>query len=105
LMNAAKALVHVAWYEGFGIPPVEAMACGCPVIAADNSSLPEVLGSGNALFVPPASVEAIARAMDRFDNEPAIADELRQKGIARAAKYTWKATAEATLPVLTRWLG
>lgn len=105
LYAGAKALVHVSWYEGFGVPPVEAMACGCPVIAANNSSLPEVLGEGNAVFVPPDQTDLIARAMDRFDNEPSLSIDLREKGIARAARYTWRGTAEATLPVLTQWIG
>lgn len=105
VLAAAKALIHVSWYEGFGIPPVEAMACGCPVIVSNNSSLPEVIGEGNGLFVPPDQPDVIARAMDRLDNEPNLVSDLRQKGIARAAKYTWKATAEATLPVLTEWIG
>jgi glycosyltransferase involved in cell wall biosynthesis len=105
VLAAAKALVHVSWYEGFGIPPVEAMACGCPVIVSNNSSLPEVVGEGNGLFVPPDQPDVIARAMDRLDNEPALVADLRRKGIERAAKYTWKATAEATLPVLTEWIG
>lgn len=105
LMNGATALAHVSWYEGFGIPPVEAMACGCPVIAANNSSLPEVLGEGNALFVAPDQVDAIARAFERMANDATLRGDLKHKGIARAARYTWKATAEATLPVLTQWLG
>ena len=105
LYAGAKALLHVSWYEGFGIPPVEAMACGCPVIAADNSSLPDVLGKDNAILVPPNQPDAIARAMDRLDNEKDLPATLRQRGIDRAAQYTWRATAEATLPVLTQWLG
>ncbi len=105
LENGAKALVHVAWYEGFGLPPVQAMACGTPVIAADNSCLPLVLGQGNALFVHPSSPDAISRAMHRLDNEPDLVEDLRTRGIRRAAEYTWEATAKATLPVLTEWLG
>ncbi|MEN9558317.1 MAG: hypothetical protein RL141_686 [Candidatus Parcubacteria bacterium] len=105
LMNAARALVHVSWYEGFGIPPVQAMACGCPVVAADNSCMPEVLGEGNALFVPPGDLNAIVHALDQLDMEPGLAERLRERGIRQAAQYTWRATAEATLPVLTQWLG
>jgi glycosyltransferase involved in cell wall biosynthesis len=104
LMAGAKALIHISWYEGFGIPPVEAMACGCPVIAANNSSLPEVLGEGNALFVPPDQTEVIARTLMRLDDEPGLPASLKEKGIAQAAKYTWKHTAELTLPVLTQWI-
>lgn len=105
LLNGAEALVHASWYEGFGIPPVQAMAVGCAVIVSDAASLPEVIGLGNALFVPPAEPSAIARAMERIVSEPGLKEELRRKGIERAAKYTWQVTAEATLPVLTQWIG
>ena len=105
LLNGAKALVHVAWYEGFGLPPVQAMACGTPVIAADNSCLPGVIGEGNALFVRPASPDDMSRAMQRVDNESSLMQDLRSRGIRRAADYTWEACANATLPVLTEWLG
>ncbi len=105
LIAGARALVHISWYEGFGIPVVEAMACGCPVIASNNSALPEVIGDGNGIFVPPADNDATARAMDRIDSDDARRKELIEKGVARAAQYTWRRTAEATLPVLTDWYG
>lgn len=104
LTSAALGYVHIAWYEGFGIPPVQAMACGCPVIAANNSCLPEILGEGNAIFVAPDDVDATARAMDRLVSDPTLVLELRRKGIEQASKYTWEATAQETLPVLTEWL-
>jgi glycosyltransferase involved in cell wall biosynthesis len=105
LLNGAEALVHVSLYEGFGITPVQAMACGCPVVSSDAASLPEVIGTGNAIFVPPMQTEVISRALERIVSEHGLKEALRQKGIARAARYTWKATAEATLPVLTQWIG
>jgi glycosyltransferase involved in cell wall biosynthesis len=105
LLNGAEALVHVSLYEGFGFTPVQAMACGCPVVSSDAASLPEVIGTGNALFVPPLQTETISRALERIVSEHGLKEDLRQKGIARAAKYTWRATAEATLPVLTQWIG
>jgi glycosyltransferase involved in cell wall biosynthesis len=91
LYRRASALVFPSLYEGFGLPPLEAMACGCPVAAADAGSLPEVVGDAAALFDPrdPASIAAgILEALAR-------ADELRERGLARAAGFTWDATARA----------
>jgi glycosyltransferase involved in cell wall biosynthesis len=105
LLSAARALVNISWYEGFGIPAVEAMACGCPVIASNNASLPEVIGEGNGLFVHPKDVDATARAMDRLIADRELRESLVQKGPQVAEKYTWRRTAEATIPVLTDWIG
>jgi len=91
LYRRASALVFPSLYEGFGLPPVEAMACGCPVAASDAGSLPEVVGDAAVLFDPrePESIAAgISEALDR-------ADELRGRGRARAAGFTWDATARA----------
>jgi len=103
LLNAAEALIHPAWYEGFGIPPVEAMACGCPVLSSNAASLPEVIGKENAIFFPPSEPEAMVAAMNRIIDEPSIKQALRLGGITRASAYTWRRTAEKTLPVLTQW--
>lgn len=105
LISGAKGLVHISWYEGFGIPPVEAMACGCPVIAANNSSMPEIIGQENALFVHPRDINATARAMDRILTDHELRETLRANGPKIAAKYTWENAAKATLPVLTDWIG
>ncbi|MBU2566760.1 glycosyltransferase family 4 protein [Patescibacteria group bacterium] len=103
LYNAAEALIHPSWYEGFGIPPVEAMACGCPVLSSDASSLPEVIGPDAAIYFPPGELEAMVRAMTLLQDETGLRQKLRLAGIARATKYTWRRTAELTLPVLTKW--
>ncbi|MFA5935830.1 MAG: glycosyltransferase family 1 protein [Patescibacteria group bacterium] len=103
LLNAASALIHPSWYEGFGLPPVQAMACGCPVLSSTAASLPEVIGHDNALFFPPDQNESLIAAMERIVSEPGLATTLRDAGIARAAAYTWENTAKATLPVLTAW--
>ncbi len=103
LLNSADALIHPSWYEGFGIPPIQAMACGTPVLSADTASLPEVIGKDSAIYFTPSELEGMARAMARIQEEEGLAQKLRLAGISRAAKYTWKRTAELTLPVLTEW--
>jgi glycosyltransferase involved in cell wall biosynthesis len=91
LYRRASALVFPSLYEGFGLPPVEAMACGCPVAASDAGSLPEVVGDAAVLFdarEPESIAAGISEALDR-------ADELHRRGLARAAGFTWDATARA----------
>jgi glycosyltransferase involved in cell wall biosynthesis len=90
LYRSASALVFPSLYEGFGAPPLEAMACGCPVACSTAGALPEVVGDAAALF-DPDSAEAIADGIER-----ALADEtLPQRGIDRAAGFTWEASAAA----------
>ncbi len=102
LMSGAEALIHPSLYEGFGLPPAQAMAAGCPVISSNAASLPEVIGDAG-LFFSPLEKEQLVAAMNRLVEEPTLKQELRNKGIARAANFTWQRTAELTLPVLTRW--
>lgn len=103
VLNAAIALVHPSLYEGFGLPPVQAMACGCPVLSSTAASLPEVIGPDAALFFAPDRVEELATSMERLVSESGLAEQLRAAGVQRAAGYTWEQTARATLPVLTAW--
>ena len=105
LLSGARGYIQISWYEGFGIPPVQAMACGCPVIAANNSAMPEILGEGNALFVSPKGIDAIAQSMDHLIANEGLVRDLREKGIRQAKNYTWEKTAKETLPVITQWLG
>jgi glycosyltransferase involved in cell wall biosynthesis len=105
LLSGASACCQVTWYEGFGIPPLEAMACGCPVIASNTSSLPEVIGEGNALFVPPDGTDAFAQSLARLMEDKTFVQHLRERGIERAKEFTWERTAKETLPVLTQWIG
>ncbi|MFA5129778.1 MAG: glycosyltransferase family 1 protein [Patescibacteria group bacterium] len=105
LLEGARAYLQISWYEGFGIPPLQAMACGCPVIAANNSCMPEVLGEGNALFVSPNDTNGISNAIEHLAIDDALHASLRERGIQHAAGFTWSATARATLPVLEEWLG
>jgi glycosyltransferase involved in cell wall biosynthesis len=103
ILNGAQALIHPSWYEGFGIPPVEAMACGCPVLSSDAASLPEIIGKDAAIYFPPGELDGMAEAMARIQDEQGLAQKLRLAGITQASKYTWKNTAQLTLPVLTEW--
>ena len=90
LYRTAAALVFPSLYEGFGTPPLEAMACGCPVACSDVCSLPEVVGDAAVLF-DPGSAEAIAAGVER-----ALADDaLPARGLERAALFTWEACARA----------
>lgn len=82
--------------EGFGLPPLEAMACGAPVIAGDAASLPEVMGRSDTLF-DPARPGELGALMARILSDPGYAGELRAYGLRRAAGYTWDAVAERTL--------
>lgn len=95
LYSAATLFVFPSLYEGFGLPPLEAMACGTPVIAANATALPEVLGSA-ALLVDPYDVAAISAAMDRALSDPKLRADLRRRGFERVSYFTWQRTASAT---------
>lgn len=90
LLSGAACLVHAAFYEGFGISPLQAMACGTQVIVSDVSSLPEVVGDAGE-YVDPDDVEAIAGAMQKTYNKR---HDVNTKGIARAKQFTWKKSAK-----------
>jgi glycosyltransferase involved in cell wall biosynthesis len=95
IYSAAKVLAHPAWYEGFGLPPLEAMACGTPVVVADRASLPEVVGDA-ALVVPADQPEEWRKALERVVGDTETAAELRRRGILRAAQFTWTRAARQT---------
>jgi glycosyltransferase involved in cell wall biosynthesis len=92
LYAGARALVMPSLYEGFGLPVLEAMASGTPVVAADRAALPEVAG-GAALLFDPDDTEAAAQALVRVLGDADLAASLRDRGLARAAEFTWHATA------------
>lgn len=96
LYNLATVLAHPAHYEGFGLPPLEAMACATPVVCSDAGSLPEVVGDA-AVLAPPKDVEAWAVALHRIIADEHLQDDLSQKGVARAQTFSWEKAARATL--------
>jgi glycosyltransferase involved in cell wall biosynthesis len=95
---AARCHVHAAHYEGFGLPPLEAMACGTPTIVSNVSSLPEVVGDA-ALLVDPANWEEIAVAIHRLLSDDLLHAELREKGLQRARHFNWESAARRTMEV------
>ena len=99
LYSGALAFVYPSLYEGFGLPPLEAMACGTPVLTANVTAMPEVVGDAG-LLVDPYNVEAIAHGIRRLVEDSALREELRKKGLERAKQFTWERTAELTWAVL-----
>ncbi|MCW1971099.1 MAG: glycosyltransferase family 4 protein [Anaerolineae bacterium] len=98
MMSMAEAFVFPSLYEGFGLPPIEAMACGTPVVCANTSSLPEVVGSAGLLF-DPADVRWLAQALVRVLFDAPMRAELRARGLMQAAKFSWQNAARETLQV------
>ncbi len=98
LYSAATAFVWPSLMEGFGLPPLEAMACGAPTLTSNTSSLPEVVGDA-ALQVDPLDNDALAVAMMRLAQDDALRACLREKGRTRATSFTWRATAQKTIAV------
>jgi glycosyltransferase involved in cell wall biosynthesis len=96
LYNGATALCHPSLYEGFGNPPAEAIACGCPVVTSNRSSMPEVSGVASML-VDPENVDEIASALSVVASDQQLAASMRQRGLRRASELTWKAFAEGNL--------
>jgi len=103
LYTGASVYVHPSLYEGFGIMILEAMACGAPVVTSNVSSLPEVAGEA-ALLVDPRSVSEIAAAIKRLLTNPALADELRERGFKRVKQFSWQKMAKQTLEVYRQLL-
>jgi len=101
IYNLASVFVYPSLYEGFGLPPLEAMACGCPVIASRAASLPEVCADA-AYYIDPRDVTTIAEAIWRILSDVDLRTALIGKGIARARLFTWEKTAEETLRVFSQ---
>lgn len=98
LFCGAEMFIFPSLYEGFGIPPLEAMACGTPVITSDCSSLPEVVGDAG-LMAPPMDAEALAEKMEMLVKDHELCVRLKQAGLERAKQFTWEASAEKLVQI------
>jgi len=96
LYQQALALVFPSWYEGFGLPVLEAMQCGCPVICSDRTSLPEI-GGDAAWYIDPERPESICDAMLALENDAGLRHKYLEAGLHRASQFSWHRTAFATL--------
>ncbi|MFQ5945692.1 MAG: glycosyltransferase family 4 protein, partial [Anaerolineae bacterium] len=101
LYSAASAFAFPSSYEGFGLPPLEAMACGTPVVASDSSSLPEVVGPGGLLVAPDDS-EAWSEALASLLEDDSKRETLGSAALAHSRRFSWRRTAEATAAVYQR---
>ena len=98
LYRGASAFIFASLEEGFGLPPLEAMSEGCPVLSSDASVMPEVLGD-SALYFDPLDARGLAEKIDSVVGDEGLRESLRAKGLERASIYSWKKTAAATLEV------
>ena len=96
LYNLADLFIYPSFYEGFGLPPLEAMACGCPVITSSVSSLPEIVGSAG-IMVNPHDISEISQAMNDVLSDKNLQNKLSQKGIKKAKEFNWEKSAKKYL--------
>ena len=96
LYSGATAFVFPSLYEGFGLPPLEAMQCGTPVITSNTSSLPEVVGDAG-IMLDPKDQDGLCQAMLDVYNKPELRSQMSQKSLAQAAKFSWERCAEETI--------
>ncbi len=103
LYSGAMALIYPSLYEGFGLPPLEAMACGTPVVTSGTTSLPEVVGD-SALLVDPLSPESIAEGIQRIVFDAPLREQMRERGLLRARGVTWERAVTDTRKVFSSLL-
>lgn len=96
--------VYPSTYEGFGLPPLEALSCGAPVVVARSSSLPEVVGD-SAIFTNPFDYKDIARALERGVSDAALRQQLRQHGVQHARRFSWQTMADQTIEIYKKCEG
>lgn len=101
LYSGALAMAYPSLYEGFGLPPLEAMACGTPVVTSKGTSLPEVVGN-SAVLVDPEDCLSIAEGLEQVLSSASLRESLSKSGIRRAARFSWDSTAEQTLELLVQ---
>jgi glycosyltransferase involved in cell wall biosynthesis len=101
LYRKANGMVFPSLYEGFGFPPLEAMACGCPVASSDAGALAEVCGDAALLF-DPEDIEEIAAALDRITSDEELRRRLRKAGVSRAGRFTWSGAASRYVDIYRR---
>jgi glycosyltransferase involved in cell wall biosynthesis len=101
ILSGAKIFVYPTFYEGFGLPVLEAMACGTPVVTSNTSSLPEIVGDAGIL-VNPFDIDSIVSGIHTLLSDNVLYNELRRRGIQRARMFSWQQCAEKTLQVYTQ---
>jgi len=104
LYNAASLFIMPSIYEGFGLPILEAMSCGCPVVASRGGSLAEVVGTAGK-YIDPYDIDSIAMGISEVFNSPNLQKELSQKGIIQSKKFTWRKTTDETMGVYRSVVG
>jgi glycosyltransferase involved in cell wall biosynthesis len=97
--NKASLFVFPSFFEGFGIPPIEAMACGCPCVVSNVASLPEVCGDA-AYYVNPYDVEDIARGIETVLNDEKLRNDLIKKGFENIKRFSWQDSARKIIEII-----
>jgi glycosyltransferase involved in cell wall biosynthesis len=104
IYDGAQVFAYLSLFEGFGLPPLEAMACGVPVVVSNTTSLPEVVGDAG-ISVMPTDIDAIAAALKTVIDNPESAEAMRKKGLERASTFSWERCAQETLEIYSTVMG